>query len=778
MKNIFNFKSYLKFLGKNKLYTFIEIFGLSVSLMFVILIAAYTTRELSTDNFQENKDRLYVIANQETLGMAYRLADKLKDNFPEIKEVCPMVNFYKKMPVSQGDNKYNADLLFAGSAFFDMFSFEMKEGDRGNALAAHNYAVISETFARKAFPDTDPLGQMLQLSDSVKVMVNGVMKDIDNSTIPYGDILLRIENVKFFNSGLASEGYTNMGGTPILILTHEGSNIQAKTGDVLAYLKENVWTYQREVDTEVSFIPIKDVYFSPIKGHDGFLFNQGDKTFVLILMSIGILILVFAIINYINLTVAQTGFRAKEMATRKLLGSTRSELFSRLMLESSLICLISFIIGGLLALVATPYVNNLLQTRISLIGMIVPESVLISLAIVFLIGGLAGLLPAIIISNAKPVEVVKGTFRKQTKMVFSKAFITFQHIITIALITASIVMVSQTNHLINAPLGYNTSNIININVEELDGRQIKETIANELSKLAVVKQAAFSAGSPVEGGNNHTVPYEGRNISFQEFIGDSAFVNMYGLQIIRENQVAGTDGYYLSRQAIHELGIPEDSPTFRYYERETPIAGIIENFQVRNITFEKRPVMLKIKKASDLDYIWNISVEVEGDPVVAFKEVKDVYENMTGLEFTGKYVDQSIRDLFAQQTRTSKIVVLFSTIAILLSFLGLVAMSTYFIQQRSREIAVRKVFGSSIPEVLRRLVINFLNYVVIAFIIVTPLIWHIMREWLSGYSYRIPLSPWIFISAGLFCLLLSFFTVFWQSYQAAIQNPVVRLKTE
>ncbi len=776
--DLFNFKSFIKFLNKNKLYTFIEIFGMSVSFLFVIVIITYTRQEFSTDDFQENKDRLYVMANQESLGMAYRLADKLKDNFPEIEAVCPMVNYFKKIRATVGSNNFNADLLFADSTFFDLFSFQLKEGNKENVLDARNYALVSETFANKAFPNIDPLGQTIQLNNSVRLIVTGVMKDITHSIIPYGDILLRIDNIKHFNPSLDSESYSNIGATPIILLTKPNSNIEAKTEETLSYLKENVWTYRNKVDTAVAFIPLKEVYFSSLEGHDGLIFNQGNKNFVLILVTTGILILLFAIINYINLTVAQTGFRAKEMATRRLLGSSRAELFCRLMLESSLLSLISFLIGLLFAFAVVPYVNDLLQTHIRLSGMVTPRSALTSLILVLFIGGLAGLLPALIISNAQPVEIVKGTLRKQTKMVFSKIFITFQHIITIALITASLIMVLQTNHLINAPLGYNTSNIINIPTEGSMEKQTIRTLVNELNKSASVKRIAYSQGIPFDGGNSHTVKYPNKNIRFYTFDTDTAFVNMLGIQITKDNQLAGSGGYYLNRQALKELEISEDVLTFPYYDKQEPIAGIMEDFRIRNIAYEKHPVLLQIKDYSDLDEIWNVLVEVEGDPLHAYNEVKNVYEQVTKLEFAGKYLDEEIRESFSQQTKTAKIIVLFACIATLLSLLGLTAMSTYFIQQRSGEIAVRKVFGSSISEILNRLIFTFLNYVVIAFVIATPFMWYIMKQWLFGYSYRISLSPWIFIASGLFCLLLSFITVFRQSYRAAHQNPVRSIKRE
>lgn len=777
--DIFKFKSFIKFLGKNKLYTFIEIFGLSVSLMFVILIGVYTTQELSIDNFQEKKDRLYLLASEESFGFAHKLGGTLKDRYPEIEEVCPFLAFLKKLPVVHAERKANADLLFVDPSFFSMMSFPIINGDANRALEARNYAVISESFANKLFPGEDPLGRVIHVNDSVVVTVNAVMKDIHNSVIPYGDILLRNDHLSYWGNNLL-DSYDDWGSMPIIILAKAGADLNSKTEDLLAYLKENTWIYKREMNTQISFVPLKDVYFSKISGYDGFLVEQGDKTFVLIFLSVGLLILIFAIINYINLAVAQAGFRAKEMATRRLLGSSRKELFSRLIAESTVLVFISFCIGLLLSWVIVPYANNLLDAQIDLNMMITFNSLLISFMLLLVVGALSGFLPAFVISSARPVEVVKGIFRKKTKMVYSKFFITFQHGITIAMITAAIVMVFQLNHLIKAPLGYNTTNIMDVDVAELHDKQMALTLANEFNQLASVKRTAFSEGLPFKRGNNYTMSYEGRNIQYQGFVGDTTFVDMLGFQILKDNGLASGEGFYLSEQAFKQLEIDKDSPSFpinHFGGTHQSIAGVIKDFKLENILFEPRPILLRIKKVEDFDPE-SIAVEVTGNPYDAFNQIKEIYERITKFEFTGKFVDQQIEESFARQKRTSTLVLVFSGVAILLSFLGLVAMSTYFIQQRSREIAIRKVFGSSNLGVLKRLVLNFLSYVVIAFIIVTPFIWHIMRGWLSGYTYHIHLSPWFFISAGLFCLLVSFLTVFWQSYMAANENPVVGVKLE
>lgn len=775
MNNFLNLKSFFKFLSRNKVYTLINVFGLSLSLMFVILISIYVKQELSVDKFHEKGEQIYLLGSEDYVGAAYRLAYRIQERYPEVEKVCPIVPGWTKKPISIADMKYNADLLFVDSTFFDMFSFPLVEGTKDAVLQNRNYAVISESFAKKAFPGDDPLGKSILTNDSVNVTVSGIMKDIRNSTIPYADILIRIDNVKYFNSSLDSETFDNAGSCAIFIQERKGSDLHAKADDMAAFLKEIFWIYRNGHQERVTFAPLKDFYFSDYE--DTMTLERGDKQFVLILLSVCILILVFAIINYINLTVAQAGFRAKEMATRRLHGSSRGELFMRLIMESTLITFISFLIALLLAIALVPFANDLLQTRIYIGESITLGTTLIALGLILLIGVLAGVLPASIISNAKPIEVVRGEFRQKTKMRFSKVFITFQNLITIVMIAASITMIVQVRHLINAPLGYNSENLMSI--PEFGHKDRLIALGNELKQLSSVKRVAYTCGTPFDRGNNHTMKYEekNKNISFQTIRSDQTFFDMLGIEIIRNNQYAGTDGFYLSQQAIRELEISEDSETFPFYKQNVPVLGIIKDFQLYNVTYRTAPILYRIEKLEDM-YPWSLIVEAQGDPFVAYKEIKTVYERLTDLEFDGEYFDTQIQNSFEAQERMSKIVTLFAIIAIVISLLGLIAMSTYFIMQRSREIAVRKVFGSSSMQVLRRLVFTFLNYVLIAFVLAVPVIWYAMNKWLSDYEYKIELSPLIFIAAGLFCLLISFTAVILQSYYASNENPVRRLKAE
>lgn len=774
MNSNLDFKSFLKFMGRNKFYTAINIFGFSVSLMFVILIAVYAERELNIDKRQANGDRIAVLANEESMGTAVPVAYWLEERYPEIEKVCPAVFDRDEQQITFNDKKYVAKTAYVDSTFFEIFSFELLAGGREQALQDSYGAVISESFAHKLFGNENPMGRTLNISDSTGVTITGVMRDIDRSVIPYVDVLLRIERVAEFNPSLSRDNAGNAGSCVAFILQKPGTDLSVRAGEMLEFFKERFWVYKMDFLHDVRILPFSEIYFSELykTGMEG-----GDRRFVLVLLSVGILVLLFAIINYINLTSAQAGQRAKEMAMRRLLGSSRESLLFRLIAETTLMTLVSFVIGMLLAQLALPYACNLLQVRFTLATLVSPAWFVAILLLILLVGGLSGLLPALLISSVKPIDVVRGTFRRRTKMVFSKVFIVFQNVITIVMIAASLTMYLQINHLIKAPLGYNTANII-----EADNvfRSHNEMAMAEdlLRQLPCVKEIGRTNGTPSSGTNNLSATYEGKSLSFQQMVVDSAAFRIFGLQIKQDNHVAASSGgWYLNELAFKQMELPENTVTFKVYDTALPILGVLKDFRLWDISRDNSPLMLRFRNDSEW-WPWNYIIEVQGNPAEAYDAVRKVFEEVSGLPFEGQFIDDGIQKHFETQVRMSVIVAIFAAIAVLISLLGMVAMATYFNRQRAQEMAVRKIFGSDNFGILNRLVGTFLSYVGIAFVIAVPLIWYFMNGWLSDYSYRISLSPLIFIAAGLFCLLIALLAVFFQSWRAANVNPVEHLKTE
>lgn len=787
-----NFRSFFNFLGRNKLYAAINIFGLSVSLMFVILIADYTLRQLTCDDYHAKADRIYVIGNEECITSGYYLQKYLRDRYPEIESTCAVAvsgqSTDATQPVEVGLQKYSATILFADTTFFRIFDYQLLDGDREQVLASRDNVVLSESFARKVFGTFNPMGQVIRFPDEEKsYVVSGVVRDIDRSVIPNMDIIMRAERLCDINSA-NDEHMSNSGAVTTFILARPGADLTAKIPDMLDYFKEIYWIYKGNVYQHVTLTPLRDVYFLSQNNDGGF--NYGSWPFVMILFGVGAVILLFAVMNYINLTVAQTGFRAKEMAARRLLGASRGEIILKLILESTFLCVVAFVIAFFLAAAVEPGASRLLGSKIGVWQDMTPAVVACYAAFIVVLGVVAGFIPAMMVSRYKPVDIVRGSFRHRTKMFYSKVLITIQNVITIVLIATSLTIGLQIRHLISAPMGYNTADILDVSTEIFTGKPQIAQFREELLREPCVEAVALGCGTPHDRGNNNTMQYgPDRMIGFQIFIGDSTYFRILGLERLRDNHLAtredGNNALFVNQYALQALGIAEDATNFKVGENYTynyDIAGVYRDFQLGSALDELQPVLLKyydspeefLKKA----YPWNILVKIRGDKTAAYNTVKSVFERISdGAVFTGaEYIEQEIEADYADQRRILHIVGIFTLVAILISALGLVAMSTYYIQQKEQEVAVRKVFGSTRGEVLTRLVGNFMRLVGAAFVIAVPVAWYLLERWLQDYSVRISLSPLIFLASGAFAAVVAFVAVFWQSSRAADSNPIDSIK--
>ena len=404
MNIISNWKTYLKFLSRNKGYTAIDLFGLSVSLMFVLLIGVYTWQEFSTDRFHEKKDRIYIVGTN-SVENGYSMAPRLEARYPEIEKTCRIVDVgYGSQLGVKGDNRsVNANLLCADSTFFDFFSFRLLQGDPKQVLVASSNAVVSQSFARKLYGTEDVVGRSLAV-DTFRYVISGVMENLHTTSLPKADVILSIKEAPNYNWSLSfGNGLANMAGAVTFVLTHKETDFRQRADDVLAWYKTFFWPYEQGTAKDMRIEKLTDFYFS---GWNSYMLHGGDKRFVLILMSVGIVILLFAMLNYINLTVAQAGFRAKEMATRRLLGSSRSELFWRLMSESVLMCTMAMLLAIFFSFYFAPLANDLLRTQLDLSVLASPITIGVIILFIVLLGCISGWLPASVISKVQPIDVV------------------------------------------------------------------------------------------------------------------------------------------------------------------------------------------------------------------------------------------------------------------------------------------------------------------------------------------------------------------------------------
>ncbi len=776
-----DFRSWFTFLGRNRLYTAVNFIGLTLALAFVLIVADYTVRQVTVDNYQTKADRIYAVCNEEAVYSAYYLQKYLLDRYPEIESTCAIAFDEGKTPVEIGREKLLASVLYADTTFFRMFDFTLLEGSREEALAARDNVVLSESFARKVFGTFDPMGQTIQLdNDNHIYVVSGVMRDIERSTIPAADIIMRAERITETN-GSNDERMSNCGSCVTFLLEREGADLQAKTTDILSFFKEIYWPYKGKIYSQVRLIPLRQLYFEPV--NNSYHLAHGSRSFMLILLGVGLVVLVFAVMNYINLTVAQAGFRAREMAARRLLGASQGNIFLKWILESTLFCAAALLFASSIAELLVPWASQLLGTRIAVWDDISWPVAGFTLLTIIVLGVISGIIPALFVSRYKPIDIVRGTFRRQTKTVYGRVLIAVQNIITITLLAASLAISLQIRHLVNAPMGYQTHDILNISVGIFPDRSTMFHFCNELRSLPEVEAVGLGCGTPHDGGNNNIYQHgpDGM-ISFQVFIGDSTYFRILGLERLRDNHVAATgqNTWFINQYALRELGISEEATNFnlgRNYDRSFTIAGIYRDFQVRSALDAPTSVLLREVNNPDELYPWNILVKTTGDHARAYQTIEETFRQITdGSSFSARYITDEIAEDFAAQRRLLHIIGIFTIVALLISSLGLFAMAAYYIQQKRQEIAVRRVFGASRREMLTQLMNNFMILVGVAFVIAVPIAVIGLRRWLEEYSVRISLSPWIFLAAGIFAAIVAVLSVGWQSRRAADADPIESLK--
>lgn len=533
-------------------------------------------------------------------------------------------------------------------------------------------------------------------------------------------------------------------------------------------------------DNDVRIIPLRDVYFLSDGNED---YNDslrlGNKTTVMLLAGMCFLLLLFAILNYVNMTTALSGFRAKEMATRRLIGATKGGIFMKMIVESTIICAAAMVIAVLLGEAISPAASKVLNYDISIFKAISPVSVLVCVLFTVLVGVIAGIVPALIIQKAEPIEIVRGTLRLKTKTLYSKVIIVIQNVITVVMLVTAFTMFLQIRSMINAPAGYNTEDQITISNEYGRAGELAPLI-NKLKAESCVEAVGLGDGYPMFDTNNWTMSTEsGREASFQLVKGDSAYFNILGIRKKQDNHTP--DCYWLNEYAYGVLGIDETATEFTTKSNRTmQIGGIYYDFKIKPLLEEQHPALIYQYDEYPADrWPWTILIKTTPDHKEAFVRVKAVIDEMYPDKiFDASYVEDDIKMVFSSERRVLEIMVIFTILSLFVSALGLVAMSSYYMQQERRTVSLKKVYGADYNSVLWGLVAEFMKMIGVAFVIAVPVAWYLMHTWLNGYSYRIGLHWWIFAVAGLFTAVIAALAVLWQAVRAARTNPAIELKKE
>ena len=778
-------KSYFKFLSRNKLYTAIEAFGLSVALGFVVILGAYAMMEYGVGKGNEKAKEIYAVGSGDYLGMTWGTAQEFFPSIPEIKEWTRVATANNIPGFMVGETFFKTGAYCVDPNFFEFFGYDVRGCRRDRVLTSENEAIVSESFAAKAFGNGDAIGKTLKY-DTLTFRITGVMPDFGKSDIfePY-DVMVSMKYAEELTAKMDNFGET----VPFIRLDKDAD--PAKVSDKLLDKYVDYWKefeYSRENDGKFlwgsTIVRLDKLYFSTISN---WKFRQGDKKLVDILLAVALVLLVCAIFNYINLTVAQAGKRAKEMATRRLLGESVWGVVVRYFKESALFTSACFIIGLLLALCLLPVFNDMLKTQISL-----PVSLLvflITVAALLVISTVCGIIPAMVVSRFNPIDVVKGSLRIKNKMWFCKVFITAQGVVSTVLIAVGLTMTLQMHHLYTLSYGYDKEDIIIAYTNDVGYSLDKQMVlANRLKALPEVVEATPGGGTPLQCGANGVHDVNDKVLSWVAMCRlDSTAMKMLGIKVI-EQYCEPTEGkVWVTESGKRFWGISAKKPYFgvKNGKPEYECCGVIADYRAGTAMPNAMDKCYNgIMVAPHDGWYYSMLIKTRGDHDKALAAVKNTCSMVTKevrgmpLEMNCKYIDDILSDGLKTQRNTMSLVLTFMLVSILISALGMFAMSVYYGEQQRKQIALRKVMGATVASAVWTLSRRFLVMSLVAIVLAMPLSIKAMRHYLQDFTYQIPMPWWTLAAAALFTLAIAILSIISRTLKVATANPVESIKTE
>ena len=764
-------KSYLKFLSRNKLYTAIEAVGLAVSLAFVIIIGSYVWQQYAVTWENPDRERVYVPGTPGFPALTYGFPDAIGD-IPEIESVSRMCNVVVH-PVIRGENT-EAKSVGVEPEFFEICpQFRFVEGS-ADVLSVPNNAILSASFARK---HNLSVGEALDITGSSYV-VGAILEDLKGTVIKPYDIFL---NAAVYKDEW--QPFDNYGSTVTLIKVRPETD-RKELYDKLESVCKDVYSsiYGQAFFEHLELSRYDELFFKETEG----FFRHGDKATLRILMLVGLLLLLSAILNYINLSVALTGKRAKEMAVRQLSGASRAGIIWKYLAESIAFTVVCFAAGLLLAEAFCPAMNALLNNPDIPIKIIwSPGYVFAYIVIILLVGVLCGIFPAMMSGRYNPVDVMKGGYRRRSKMVFSKVFIVLQNALAVILISLAITMEAQMHKTQERPMNCNIENIFFL--KDFSGED-NAPLKDALEALPCVRRIGRSSGVP--GSINmgqYSTTRDGQDILYKLIRMDSTAFSMFGFEILEDFHAPQFNSVWFSDKSFAATGFDSDYHDISgTLSRRTmgceQVAGVFKSFPTNNANIgEEDYAIVSLMRSEDIPFAGWV-IETTPDRKAAKAQIMEAYDNsIKGKQIYGSlafWVDGNIAEAWKPARNNMRLVEIFMLLSIIIALLGLVAMSTYYADEKSRDIAVRKVFGGTVDTEAQRTIREYMVLVGIACVIGIPIAVYAAQEYLKDFIYRLEGYWWIFVVAVLLTGLIAFVSVIWQVLKAAKTNPAIELKKE
>lgn len=788
------FKIAFRNLWRHRVFSFINIMGLTVGMTACFLIFLYVRFELSYDSFHSKADRIYrVVSDIKTPtevikagGPAWAVGAHISQDFPQIEAAVRITG--DELLIRKGNIKFQeTNSLYADSAFFRMFDFKLLKGNPKTALNEPLSIVFSEAAAKKYFGNADPIGQTVLLTgDGLTAKVTGVMKDIPENSQIKADMLVSMSTLtRKFNPGLDDQ-WGNYGNATY-ILVKPGTHVASLQAQFPAFLERRNGTEMKKLNMYPSLIlePLKDVYLRSTR--DGSKIGNINNVYIFSLVAAFILLI--ACFNFINLTTARSAERAREVGIRKVVGAAKGQLISQFIGESVLLCVIAFMLTLGAAALLLPGFNYLAGKTISTSIFENMHFILILFLASIGIGLLAGVYPALVLSSFKPVTVLKGRFATGTKgILLRKGLVVAQFTISIALIIATIIVYNQMNYMRRQDLGFKKDQMMVINT---NFDPAKETFRNAVASLPNVKSVAMSSSVPGSGNPGAYSEIENKKGDLQIanldlYFVDFDYIPQYKIKMVagrafsRDFQTDTTQSMILNEAAVKMFGYSSPQQAvgrrFKQWGREGKIIGVMKDFHFRSLQEAIKPLSMRIEPRGC--NLVSINVSTQNLP----KTIATIENKWNSLiparPFSYFFLDEFFDKQYRTEERFGKLFLNFAILAIIISCLGLLGLASYSTMQRTREIGIRKVLGATVPNIVNLLSKDFLKLVAIAIIIASPIAWFAMHSWLQDFAYRIQIGWWIFLIAAVVAALIALITVSFQAIKAAIANPVKSLRVE
>lgn len=783
------FKTIIRNFTRKPVTNLINLLGLSVSFALVIILSVYCYSELTTDNFHKNGDRVYLYGLEDHLYTPGVLKEHIDMKVPGVESAVRIGGTWES-PVFQTENMQpiTSDLIFADEGFFKLFTYHFISGNAETALKEPLTIVITKSLSQKLFGIKDALGKTIKLNNDKSLTVSAVIEEPNsNSCLSFSAVTsIATRKIVQENGGEYSEwGWSDF---QTFLLLKKGVSPD-ETGKIIMSL------FPEEMQKDylnTKLTPLNKIYFSKFSLLGSNYLITGDRKKVQILVLVASLVMLIALINFINISSSQWQEKIKQTGVMKVIGARWSSILSNMLIESFLFFLVALFVAIDLVNAINPFIRSYTGINYSQKLTNSPGFIIISLAIIVVLSISFSIIPALRISSSKAVDNLKKTIQPhKTSFSFRGALVTMQFTIAIVLISFTFLVQKQVKFG-SSNLGFNQNNIIGIKLtEQLDGK--KDVLKNMLEQKSEVKKVSFSQFYPGKFISNWTsqlnINGDKKKISFDTFSADAGFFDILGLQLIsgriysdnnatdkkkivvnetflREHNLTSPSGATISKGTMNEQG----------YNSE--IIGVIKDFHYQAVT---QPIAaLVIRNDSYASYCL---VDIQtSDSKSLYNTIENIRKTVSDLSpsfpVEVSFLDQAIENLYQSELRFRRTFSLFAGCAIVIGSLGILAISIFASQRRIKEIGIRKVNGARICEILLMLNKDIVKWVGIAFAISCPIAWYSMHRWLQSYAYKTELSWWIFGLAGIIALGIALLTVSWQSWRAATRNPVEALRYE